>query len=99
MGTDYVKRAPSPTRTEGSSARARSVGGPVMRQHEVARAGVGVRALVPDPARRRVGRWGTVARVLVGSGLIVVAIAVWRADWLDLVIGLIALPAVATLVM
>jgi hypothetical protein len=62
-------------------------------------AGVGVRALVPDRSRRRVGRWGTVVRVLVGSGLIVVAIAVWRADWLDLVIGLVALPALATLVM
>jgi hypothetical protein len=28
-----------------------------------------------------------------------VATAVWRADWLDLVIGLVALPAVATLLM
>ena len=39
------------------------------------------------------------ARVLVGSGLIVVATAVWRADPLDLVIGLVALPAAATLLM
>jgi hypothetical protein len=49
--------------------------------------------------RRAVGRWGTVARVLIGSGLIVVATAVWRADWLDLAIGVVALPAVATLLM
>jgi hypothetical protein len=51
------------------------------------------------PSRRAVGQWGTVARVLVGSGLIVLATAVWRADWLDLVVGLIALPALATLLM
>ena len=50
-------------------------------------------------SRGCVGRWGTVARVVVGLGLIVVATAVWRADWLDLVIGLVALPAVATLLM
>jgi hypothetical protein len=45
------------------------------------------------------GRWGTVARVVVGTSLIVLAIAYWRAGWLDLVIGLVALPAVATLLM
>ena len=39
------------------------------------------------------------SRLLVGSGLIVVATAVWRADWLDLVIGLVALPAAVTLLM
>jgi hypothetical protein len=50
-------------------------------------------------SRGCVGRWATVARVVVGLGLIVVATAVWRADWLDLVIGLVALPAVATLLM
>jgi hypothetical protein len=46
---------------------------------------------------RRVGRLGTVARLVVGATLI--ALAVWpaRASRLDLVIGLIALPAVATL--
>jgi len=37
--------------------------------------------------------------VLVGSGLIVAALAYWRADWLDLAIGLVALPAVATSLM
>lgn len=49
--------------------------------------------------RRAVGRWGTVARVLCGSALIVLAIGYWRADWLDLLIGLVALPTVATLAM
>jgi hypothetical protein len=71
-----------------------------MRRHEVAPTGIGVRAMISRRSRKRaVGRWGTVARVLVGSGLIVVAIAVWRADRLDLVIGLVALPAAATLLM
>jgi hypothetical protein len=40
-----------------------------------------------------IGRWGTVARVLGGSALIILATAVWQADWLDLAIGLVALPA------
>jgi hypothetical protein len=59
-------------------------------------------ALVTVHARsstRAVGRWGTLARVLVGSTLIVLAVAVWRADWIDLLLGLVALPAVATLAM
>ena len=72
----------------------------MIRRHEVAPTGIGVRAMIPRRSRKRaVGRWGTVARVLVGSGLIVVATAVWRADPLDLVIGLVALPAAATLLM
>jgi hypothetical protein len=59
-----------------------------------------VRTSVPRHSHRRaLGRWGTVSRVLIGSGLIVLAAAVWQADWLDLVIGLVALPAVATLLM
>jgi hypothetical protein len=49
--------------------------------------------------KRAVGRWGTAARVLVGSTLTVLAIAVWRADSLDLLIGLVLLPFVATAVM
>jgi hypothetical protein len=48
-----------------------------------------------DPVRWR----GRVARVLVGSVLIVLAIVVWRADWIDLLIGVVALPAVATVAM
>jgi hypothetical protein len=48
---------------------------------------------------RRLGPWGTTARVAVGSTLIVLALTYWDAGWLDVLIGLIALPAVATLVM
>lgn len=50
-------------------------------------------------SRRRVGRWGTLARVAVGSTLVLLAVAIWDADWPDLLIGLVALPTVATLVM
>jgi hypothetical protein len=50
-------------------------------------------------AQRRAGRWGTAARVIVGTTLVVAAVALWKATWLELVIGLIALPAVATLLM
>jgi hypothetical protein len=49
--------------------------------------------------RRRVGRWGTAARLAVGSTLVVLAVAVWDAEWIDVVIGVVALPAVATLLM
>ena len=48
---------------------------------------------------RRPGRWGTTARLVVGSTLIVLALTYWDAGWLDLLIGLLALPALATLVM
>jgi hypothetical protein len=48
---------------------------------------------------RRAGPRGTVARVIVGMSLIVLAVAFWRVTWLELLIGLVALPAVATLVM
>jgi hypothetical protein len=50
-------------------------------------------------SRRRLGRWGTAARIAVGSVLIVLALVYWDAGWLDLLIGLVALPAVATLLM
>lgn len=49
--------------------------------------------------RRVLGRWGTAGRVLIGSALVVLAVGVWNADWRDLLIGLVALPALATLVM
>ena len=49
--------------------------------------------------RRRVGRWGTLARLAVGSTLVLLAVAVWDADWPDLLIGLVALPTFATLLM
>jgi hypothetical protein len=48
---------------------------------------------------RRTGRWGTAARVVVGATLIVLAVAVWKAGWLDLLIGLALLPILATLLM
>ena len=50
-------------------------------------------------ARRRLGRWGTSARLAVGSVLLVLALVYWDAGWVDLLIGLVGLPAVATLVM
>ena len=71
-----------------------------MRRHETAPAGLGPGATVPSRSHRRaVGRWGTVSRVVVGAGLIVAAIAYWRAGWVDLVIGVVALPALATSLM
>jgi hypothetical protein len=72
----------------------------MMPRFDVAPAAVSVRASVPGRSRTRaLGRWGTVARVLVGSTLVVLATVVWRADWLELLIGLVVLPAVATLLM
>jgi hypothetical protein len=46
-----------------------------------------------------IGRWGTGARLVVGFTLVLLALAVWEAGWLELLIGLVALPALATLVM
>src|SRR5918999_3382392 len=54
---------------------------------------------VHHTAGRRVGRWGAGARVVVGSTLVVLAVAVWQAGWVDLLIGLVALPLLATLLM
>jgi hypothetical protein len=72
----------------------------MMPQLDIAPATLNVHASVPRRSRRRaLGRWGTVARVLVGSTLVVLAAVVWRADWLELLIGLVMLPAVATLLM
>jgi hypothetical protein len=67
------------------------------------RAAAAARAL-PAPLaglglRRRVGRWGTLARLTVGSTLVVLALSIWEADWLEVLIGLVALPTVATLLM
>jgi hypothetical protein len=56
-------------------------------------------ALTPAAAGRRLGRWGAGARVFVGATLVVLALAVWQAGWLDLLIGLVALPLLATLLM
>jgi hypothetical protein len=49
--------------------------------------------------RRRVGRVGTAARLAVGGTLITLALVYWDADRLDVLIGLVVLPAVATLLM
>ena len=71
-----------------------------MRRQEAAPAGIGVPGAAPGPRQRRaVGQWGSAARVVVGAGLLVLAFAYWRAGWVDVVIGLVALPAVATLLM
>jgi len=71
-----------------------------MRRHALAPTGTRLRAPIPARSHGRVlGRWGTVSRVVGGLGLIVLAAAVWQADWLDLAIGLVALPAVATSLM
>jgi hypothetical protein len=56
----------------------------------------------PAPAAgsgSRTGRWGRRARVVVGAMLIVLAAVVLQAGWLDLLIGLVALPSLATLLM
>ena len=50
-------------------------------------------------AGRRIGRWGAGARVVVGATLVVLAVTAWEAGWLDLLIGLVALPLLATLLM
>jgi hypothetical protein len=55
-------------------------------------------AAAAAPLQRR-GLWGRRARVVCGSTLIVLAVAVWEAGWLDLLIGLVALPVLATLLM
>jgi hypothetical protein len=53
----------------------------------------------PVSRTRPARRWGTTARVVVGATLVVLAVTVWEAGWLDLVVGLVALPLAATLIM
>jgi hypothetical protein len=65
-----------------------AVGASVSPAADAAAAGVG----------RRVGRWGTAARLAVGFALVTLALAVWDASWLEVLVGLVALPALATLV-
>jgi hypothetical protein len=60
---------------------------------------VGVLPPAAAGSRWRARRWGTAARVIVGATLIVLAVTVWKADWVDVVIGLIALPVIATALM
>ena len=72
----------------------------MMRPDEITPAAVSAHAAIPRRSHTRtLGRWGTVSRVLGGSGLIALATVAWQADWLDLLIGLVALPAVATSLM
>jgi hypothetical protein len=48
------------------------------------------------PSDRRIGPWGTIARVLVGGGLI--GAAIWTGlRWYDLALGLAVLPGATTL--
>ena len=51
-----------------------------------------------NTAERRIGRGGTTSRVIVGLGLIYLALThgglSWRLTWYDVVLGLIVLPAV-----
>jgi len=77
-------------RVEGHELR------PLMRQRSAA-AGLLPAAAARAPRRR--GRWGAGARVVVGATLVVLAMVVWEAGWLDLLIGLVALPVLATLLM
>ena len=44
-------------------------------------------------------RWGTTARAVVGVTLIALALSIWEAGWVDVLIGLVALPVLATLLM
>jgi hypothetical protein len=53
----------------------------------------------PGPRRRAIGRIGTVARTLVGLGLVVLAVTVERGGVRDAVLGVIVLPATATLLL
>ena len=51
-----------------------------------------------NTAERRIGRVGTISRVIVGLGLVYLALThgglSWRLTWHDAVLGLIVLPAV-----
>src|SRR6516225_1345246 len=51
-----------------------------------------------NPTGRRIGRVGTISRVIVALGLLYLALthggAAWRLRWHDAVLGLIAFPAV-----
>ena len=48
---------------------------------------------------RAAGGWASGARIVVGATLLVLAVAYWEAGWLDVLIGLVALPLLATLLM
>jgi hypothetical protein len=50
----------------------------------------------PGTRSRRTGRWGATARAVCGATLVVLAVTIWEAGWLDLLIGLVALPLAAS---
>src|SRR5262252_2180973 len=56
------------------------------------------RAATMNTAERRIGRAGTISRVIVALGLLYLALThgglSWRLTWYDVVLGLIVLPAV-----
>jgi len=56
------------------------------------------RAATMNTAERRIGRAGTISRVIVALGLLSLALThgglSWRLTWYDVVLGLIVLPAV-----
>lgn len=54
---------------------------------------------IPGATRPRTGPRGRAARIAVGSTLVVLAIAYWEATWSDALIGLVALPVLATVLM
>ena len=47
----------------------------------------------------RTGPWGRAARLAVGATLVALAVAYWQATWSDVLIGLVALPLLATVLM
>lgn len=49
--------------------------------------------------RRAIGRVGTVARIVIGLALLALAVTVYRADVRDVVLGVVVLPAAATLLL
>jgi hypothetical protein len=53
----------------------------------------------PAAGRRAIGWWGRAARVAGGSTLVLLAVTVWAASWLEMLLGLVVFPAVATLFM
>ena len=49
--------------------------------------------------RRRIGWWGTATRITVSATLVLIALTVWQATPVEVLIGLVVLPAVATALM
>jgi hypothetical protein len=56
-------------------------------------------AMLPKQQRRVIGRTGTVARAVIGLAFLALAWTVFRADLRDVVLGVLVLPAAATLLL